>query len=210
MIKPRVQILIIDLGSQYTQVIRRSLRYLGFHSVILPPEESLEWTKKNKPKSLILSGGSASVYDSKAPKIPEEILSLKVPILGICYGMQWLAYVHDKNSIQATAAGKSYGPVQINFKGTKSKLFAGLQETINAWSSHGDSVKHAPKGFEITATSKEGGVNEAMENREKNLYAVQFHPEVEQTEDENIILNNFTSVICGCDKDYYPKDVIKE
>ncbi|MEK7071582.1 MAG: glutamine-hydrolyzing GMP synthase [Patescibacteria group bacterium] len=208
MIKPRVQILIIDLGSQYTQIIRRSLRYLGFHSVIFPPEESLEWTKKNKPKSIILSGGSASVYDSNAPKIPEEILSLGVPILGICYGMQWLAYGHDKNSIQATKAGKSYGPVEVSLG--QSKLFENLKDKINAWSSHGDSVKYAPKGFEITATSKRGLVHEAMENREKNLYAVQFHPEVEQTEDENIILNNFASKICGCERDYSPKDVIQE
>ena len=208
------QILIIDLGSQYTQVIRRSLRYLGFHSVILPPTDSLKWIRENKTqglKSIILSGGSASVYDKNAPQIPEEILTLGVPVLGICYGMQWMAYVHDKNSIQAVKEGKSYGPVEINFdKNQSSQLFAGLKDSLKAWSSHGDSVKSTPEGFAITATSQNGAVNEAMENKEKNFYAVQFHPEVEDTEDENITLNNFVKVISGCVQDYSPKDVIKE
>nr|MBP6060918.1 glutamine-hydrolyzing GMP synthase [Candidatus Paceibacterota bacterium] len=183
------QILIIDLGSQYTQIIRRSLRYLGFHSIIVAPEVSLSWIKENKPKGVILSGGSASVYDTDAPKISEEILSLGIPILGICYGMQWLAYVHDKNTVHKVASGKSYGPVEVAFG--KSKLFENLPAKINAWSSHGDSVKSTPEGFVVTANSKNGSVIEAIENQDKNFYAVQFHPEVEETEDDNIILNNF-------------------
>ena len=205
------QILIIDLGSQYTQIIRRSLRYLGFHSSIITPANSLEWAIANKPKAIILSGGSASVYDNDAPKIPEEILQLNLPILGICYGMQWLAYMNDKNSIVKTVEGKSYGPVEVSLN--KSRIFEGLIEKsnskINAWSSHGDSVKNVPAGFVITATSNNGVVNEAMECVERKLYAVQFHPEVEQTEDENIILNNFMK-ICGCVQDYDKKDVIRE
>jgi len=100
--KMTAQILIIDLGSQYTQVIRRSLRYLGYKSEIVSPEESLEWAKQNKPKGIILSGGSASVYDKDAPKPPVKLLGLGIPVLGICYGMQWLAYVHDKKSVHAT------------------------------------------------------------------------------------------------------------
>jgi GMP synthase (glutamine-hydrolysing) len=210
----KTQILIIDLGSQYTQIIRRSLRYLGFHSVILSPAKSLKWIEENKEKKLkgiILSGGSASVYEVNAPKIPKEILDFGIPILGICYGMQWLAYIHDKNSVHKVREGKSYGPVEINFETKlKSKLFAGLSGKITAWSSHGDSVKHAPSGFRIIATSKKGVVIEAMESEKRKLWAVQFHPEVEQTEDENIILNNFTENICGCKKDYFKKDIIKE
>ena len=204
----KIQILIIDLGSQYTEIIRRSLRYLGFRSIILSSEKSLEWIKENKPKGIILSGGSASVYDSDAPKIPKEILDFHLPILGICLGMQWLAYVHDKNSIQAVKTGKSYGPVEVKLR--KSKLFEKLPANINAWSSHGDSVKKVPAGFKITATSKTGKVIEAMESEKQKIWAVQFHPEVEQTEDENKILNNFTSKICGCQKDYDKQDVIKE
>lgn len=214
----KTQILILDLGSQYTQIIRRSLRYLGFHSVILPPGDSLKWVENNKPKAIILSGGSASVYEENAPKIPEEILRLGIPVLGICYGMQWLAYITDKNAVHKAESGKSYGPVEIIFKQNAdknaSKIFEKLKGKINAWSSHGDSVKHAPKNnslsFDVTATSKDGAVIEAMECTAKNLYAVQFHPEVEETEDENIILNNFVSGICGVKKDYDKKDVINE
>jgi GMP synthase (glutamine-hydrolysing) len=207
----KVQILIIDLGSQYTQVIRRSLRYLGFKSVILSPDAVMEWLIENKPKGIILSGGSASVYDVDAPKIPKEILNLNIPVFGICFGMQWLSYVNDESTLQAVKEGKSYGGVEINFnQNNKSILFQDLKEKINAWSSHGDSVKNAPAGFVITATSKNGTVIEAMENIEKKLYAVQFHPEVEQTEDENIILNNFAEQICICIKDYSRKDLIVE
>ena len=211
----RTQILIIDLGSQYTQIIRRSLRYLGFHSTIVPPSEFLEWTKENKTnkpqkilKGIILSGGSASVYDAEAPEIPKEALELDVPILGICYGMQWLAYEHDKDSIHRIKEGKLYGPVEISLG--QSRLFENLKDRIQAWSSHGDSVKNAPEGFKVTATSKEGAVIEAMECADKKLYAVQFHPEVEQTEDENIILSNFAEKICGCAKDYSKREAIEE
>lgn len=207
----KAEILIIDLGSQYTEIIRRSLRYLGFHSKILPPQLSLAWILENKPKGIILSGGNKSVYDLDAPSIPPEIVDLNLPILGICYGMQWLAYINDKNSVHRLEGGKSYGPVEINFnKGHNSKLFDNLGVGIRAWSSHGDSVKNAPPGFHVIATSREGEVIEAMEWREKKIYAVQFHPEVENTEDENKILNNFASKICGCGNDYNIKDVVEE
>jgi GMP synthase (glutamine-hydrolysing) len=205
-IKP--QILIVDLGSQYTQIIRRSLRYLGYHSVIVPPNEALVLAKNNKFKSIILSGGTLNISDKDAPEIPKEIISLGVPVLGICLGMQWMAYIHDENIIQAVQEGKSYGAVEVALG--DSKLFVNLPKKINAWSSHGDSVKNPPVGFKSIATSKDGAVLEAIENVERGLYAVQFHPEVEQTEDENIILNNFVGSICGCVKDYDVKDVVEE
>ncbi len=205
-IKP--QILIVDLGSQYTQIIRRSLRYLGFHSVIIPPGEALKWAKENKPKSIILSGGTLNISDKDAPEIPREIISLGVPVLGICLGMQWMAYIHDENIIEAVKEGKSYGPVEVDL--LESKLFVNLPGKINAWSSHGDSVKKPPVGFKKIATSKNGAVLEAIENTDKMLYAVQFHPEVEQTEDENIILSNFVAMICGCVRDYDTRDVVEE
>ena len=206
----KTQILIIDLGSQYTEVIRRNLRYLGFQSVILEPKKSLEYIKNNKLKGIILSGGSASVYDADVPKIPNEILDFKIPILGICFGMQWMAYIHEKSSVHHVLGGKSYGPVEINFEqNNESLLFRGLKTKINAWSSHGDSVKNVPDGFLITATSKAGKVIEAMEAVDKKLWGVQFHPEVEQTEDDDIILNNFAEKICECVRDYSKKDLIK-
>src|ERR1035437_3916189 len=151
------QILIVDLGSQYTEIIRRSLRYLGFRSTIISPEKFSSGTPPNL-KGIILSGGSASVYDINAPKIPKEILDLGVPILGICYGMQWLAYINDHDSVHKVKEGKSYGPVEVTLN--KSKLFENLAEKnngkINAWSSHGDSVKKVPNDFNIIATSKDG------------------------------------------------------
>ncbi|MFA6257332.1 MAG: glutamine-hydrolyzing GMP synthase [Candidatus Paceibacterota bacterium] len=202
------QILIVDLGSQYTEIIRRSLRYLGFRSIIVPPSEALKWAEAHKPKATILSGGTINISDENAPEIPNEIITLGSPVLGICLGMQWLAYIHDKNSIQAVQEGKSYGPVEVTLG--KSALFEKLSGKINAWSSHGDSVKNIPAGFNLTATSKDGHVLEAMENVEKKLYAVQFHPEVEQTEDENIILNNFVKNICGCTEDYDKGSVVEE
>jgi GMP synthase (glutamine-hydrolysing) len=204
----RNQILIVDLGSQYTQIIRRSLRYLGFHSIILPPGKCLEWAKTNEPKGIILSGGSASVYDKNAPKIPKELLDTGIPILGICYGMQWLAYTFDKDSIQSKKEAKSYGPVEVSLG--KSRLFENLPDKLYAWASHGDSLKHIPAGFGATASSSSGVVIEGMESVEKKLYAVEFHPEVDMTEDENIILNNFVGKICGCQQDYFKKDIIEE
>ncbi len=207
----KTQILIVDLGSQYTQIIRRSLRYLGFHSTIIPPSQALAWANEHKPKGIILSGGTINISESDIPPIPTELLDLKTPVFGICLGMQWLAYTHDKNSIQAIEEGKSYGPVEISFQNkSQSKLFVGLGEKLTAWSSHGDSVKKIPPTFVVTATSKGGLVNEAMESSEKGIYAVQFHPEVEQTEDENIILKNFVKDVCGCKEDYSKEDVIEE
>lgn len=204
----KADLLIVDLGSQYTQVIRRSLRYLGFHSLITTPSDVLKSINKHKPRGIILSGGSASVYDTDAPAIPPEILKFDIPILGICYGMQWLAHTRDKSSIQKVKEGKSYGPVEVAIG--KSQIFRGLKDKIKAWSSHGDSVKYVPEGFKSIASSKEGKVLEAIEDRDNKLYAVQFHPEVEETEDENIILNNFAQSICNCVHNYDPKDVIEE
>ena len=201
------QILIIDLGSQYTEIIRRSLRYLGYHSRIISPDIFGD-INREEVKGVILSGGSASVYDTDAPRIPSEILNLRVPVLGICLGMQWLAYAHDSGSIQAVKEGKSYGPVEVALGA--SRLFKNLPSKIKAWSSHGDSVRTAPSGFKVIATSRDGRVIEAMENEAKNIWAVQFHPEVEETEDQNFILNNFVRDICGIEADYDKKNIIEE
>jgi GMP synthase (glutamine-hydrolysing) len=204
----KTQILIVDLGSQYTQIIRRSLRYLGFHSTIIAPEKALAWAKENLPKSVILSGGTINISDKDAPEIPEEILKLNVPVLGICLGMQWMAYVHDNSAIQAVKEGKSYGPVVVDLG--KSRLFENIEPRLEAWSSHGDSVRKVPQNWRIIATSQEGKVIEAMEESEKNYFAVQFHPEVENTKDNNIILKNFVKNISKCEEDYSHSDAINE
>lgn len=205
------QILIVDLGSQYTEIIRRSLRYLGFKSKVVASSEISSLIEQYKPKGIILSGGAKSVYDKDAPIIPKEILNLEIPILGICFGMQWLAYMIDRDSVHRVKEGKSYGGVEINIiDSEKSLLFKNLKGSINAWSSHGDSVKKAPNGYDVTATSLHGTVIEAIENSQKKIYGVQFHPEVEQTEDNNQILLNFAENICKCVKDYKKEEIIEE
>ena len=145
------QILIIDLGSQYTEIIRRSLRYLGYRSIIVSPENCMEHIKKTAQlRGIILSGGSASVYDTDAPVISEDVLFSGVPLLGVCLGMQWIAYINSRDSVEAVRSGKSYGPVEVSLG--KSRLFAGLPEKIKAWSSHGDSVKKVPGDFTLIDT----------------------------------------------------------
>ncbi|MCF7834298.1 MAG: glutamine-hydrolyzing GMP synthase [Candidatus Pacebacteria bacterium] len=209
--KKEWQILIIDLGSQYTEIIRRSLRYLGVHSVVISAENTLEYINDFKPKGIILSGGSASVYEPEAPQIPSEILNSGIPILGICFGMQWIAYMSDKDSVHRVQSGKSYGPVEINFSNKiTSPLINELENTIKAWASHGDSVKKAPNDFEVFATSENGQVIEGMQNLDKNIFGVQFHPEVEQTEDNNKILANFIFNVCEVVKDYSKKEIVDE
>ncbi|MES2930338.1 MAG: glutamine-hydrolyzing GMP synthase [Patescibacteria group bacterium] len=204
-IKP--QLVIIDLGSQYTHVIGRELLSLGFTSVILRPDQVVSYLSNTKPRGIILSGGAASVYDENAPLIPSEIFSLSCPILGICFGMQYMAYREDKTLVVGSAkSGKEYGPLEIMLE--ESALFKGLGKKLKVWASHGDVVCDAPEGFRIIARSND--VIEGIENGTKHLYGVQFHPEVLETEDNNLILKNFADDICGCHKNWEPLDRIKE
>ncbi len=199
------QLIIVDLGSQYTSVIARELLTLGFKSVILKPDNVSQFLKHSKPKGIILSGGAASVYDTDAPVIPDEIFALNIPILGICFGMQYLAYHSDKSLVTGVEnSNKEYGPIEITL--SQSELFKGLGDKLRVWASHGDIVKSAPLGFTVTAKSE--NVIEAMENAQKKLYAVQFHPEVTETQDNNLILKNFAKDICSCEKDWEASDII--
>lgn len=199
------QFIILDLGSQYTQIIGREVLALGYKNIILKPEKIEDYLKSHLVKGIILSGGAKSVYDSDAPKITEEIFNKGVPVLGICFGMQYISYREDKNSVTGSEKlSKEYGPITVKL--SSSELFEGLDEELKVWASHGDVVNHAPVGFKEIARSE--NVIEAIENRDKKIYGVQFHPEVIETEDNNIILKNFIN-ICGAEKDWEPKDVIK-
>lgn len=204
------QILILDLGSQYTQIIARELLRMGVKSIILKSDSIKEFIlkdKENKIKGIILSGGAASVYDADAPEIPEEIFSKKVPVFGICFGMQYMAYRSDKSLVTGGKKdAKEYGPVEIKI--FESKLFKGLNNTLKVWASHGDSVVGVPKDFKIIAES--GNAIQAMENTIDNIYAVQFHPEVIETEDNNLILSNFVFEICKCQKDWEATNIIED
>ena len=191
-----IQILIIDLGSQYTLVIGRTLRELGFRSIILSPKRASDWLGHNKPKGIILSGGSASVYQENAPFPPEKILKLKVPVLGICYGMQWLAY-RLGGSIVPHREKKEYGRARVKFD-AKDKLFLDLKGENTVWASHGDSVDKIPTGFKKIAWSKNNQVIAGMSNPGKRIWGIQFHPEVIQTNKGKDILWRFSKNISGC------------
>jgi GMP synthase (glutamine-hydrolysing) len=201
------QLIILDLGSQYTQVIGRELLKLGHKNIIFNTDSIKEYLKNNKPKGIILSGGAASVYDTDAPDIPEEIFKVGCPILGICYGMHYIAYREDKSLVSGgEKQAKEYGPIEVALE--NSALFKGVPQKLKVWASHGDSVQNIPKGYSVTARS--GNTIEAMENIEKGVYAVQFHPEVIETEDNNLILKNFAENICGALKDWEAGDAITE
>ena len=197
------KILIVDLGSQYTLVIARTLRELGVRSAVLSPQKASIWLKQHRPEAIILSGGHASVTDKGAPTPGKEILQSHIPILGICYGMQWLAYKLG-GKITSTRGHKEYGPANIIIENS-SDLFKGLRGKKKVWASHGDTVSKLPKGFKTIATSK--GIA-AMSYPAKKIWGVQFHPEVEHTPCGKEILSNFIFDICKITRDWKPKNII--
>ncbi len=203
-----IQILVVDMGSQYTLVIGRTLRELGFRAAVLSPGKVESWLKSNKPKAIILSGGSASVYEDNSPKPPKNILKLNVPILGICYGMQWLAH-KTGGRVVAHHERKEYGEAVVRFD-TKDLLFQGIKGKNVVWASHGDSVEKVPAGCKIIARSQDAKVIEAMSSPTKLIWGVQFHPEVTHTKEGKKILVNFLKRIAKCEKDWQPADIVND
>jgi len=185
-------ILLIDFGSQTAHLIARRLRDLGTSVTITTPDTALSQIKTVKPKGIIFSGGPASVYEKGAPTIEKEIFDLGIPILAVCYGMQLTAYVL-KGDVKAGKV-KEFGPATLVING-KTKLFDSLSPHSRVWMSHGDTVFTPPPGFSFVGQT-ETIKGAAMTNEAKNIYCVQFHPEVEHTEHGNVILKNFLA-ICG-------------
>lgn len=204
--QPRV--LIVDLGSQYTLVIGRTLRELGFRSIVFSPLRAEKWLAVNRPKAIILSGGSASVYEKNALTVPPAILSAGAPILGICYGMQLLAHMFG-GKVTPYRGNKEYGEAIVNFN-PKDKLFFGMEGDNVVWASHGDSVTKLPPGFEAIAYSRGSGNIAAMSCPARKMWGIQFHPEVTHTKRGKDILWQFLAAIGGCEGDWKPKDVIAE
>jgi len=202
------KVLIVDLGSQYTLVIGRTIRELGFRTVIFSSQRAEKWLAINQPKAIILSGGSASVYEENAPTIPSVVLSAGVPVLGICYGMQLLAHILG-GEVTSHRGNKEYGKAIVSFN-SKDQLFLDLEGDNVVWASHGDSVTKLPFGFKAIAYSKESNNIAAMSNLEEKLWGIQFHPEVTHTDRGKAILWRFLTVICGCEADWEPKDAIAE
>jgi len=191
------KILILDFGSQYTQLIARRVREAQVYCEIHPFNMKLEKVKAFDPKGIILSGGPSSIYDKGAPVADKAVLGLGVPVLGICYGMQYMTYV--LKGVVAKAREREYGNAYITIKDSRS-LFHGFnrrQEEI-VWMSHGDRIDEMPQDFKVLASSKNSPIA-AMADPSRKLFGVQFHPEVAHTPKGMRILKNFLFRVCGCE-----------
>jgi len=191
-------VVILDFGSQYTQLIARRVREASVFSVVLPPDARREDIERYRPCGLILSGGPQSVYEDGAPRPSFDLLELGVPVLGVCYGMDVLAQAGGGRVEQAP--GREYGRAELEIVG-ESELFAGLGRTEVVWMSHGDLVAAAPPGAEITGRTGSAPIA-AFEDPKRHLYAIQFHPEVRHTENGSLVLENFLFRICGARPDW--------
>ncbi|NPA17041.1 MAG: glutamine-hydrolyzing GMP synthase [Aquificae bacterium] len=191
-------IIILDFGSQYTQLIARRIRELHIFSEILPYNASVEEIKKHNPKGIIFSGGPASVYSPDAPKPDERVYELGLPILGICYGLQLITYHFGGEVVKAER--HEYGRAELEILNHED-LFYEIPNEIHVWMSHGDRVTKLPEGFEPIARTYNAPFA-AIRNREKKIWGVQFHPEVAHTYMGREILKNFAVRICGCEQDW--------
>ncbi|MDI6785739.1 MAG: glutamine-hydrolyzing GMP synthase [bacterium] len=198
-------ILILDFGSQYTQLIARRIREHKVYSKILPYNTSISEIKKLKPKGIILSGGPASVYDKKVPHGDSHIFKLNIPILAICYGMQWMVYALGGNVVQADK--HEYGRTSIEILDS-SKLFRSIKNKFFVWMSHGDYITEIPADFEVTAQTSNTPVA-SIANKAKNLYGVQFHPEVTHTNYGKKIIENYLHNVCNCTANWNMKSFIE-
>ena len=200
------KILILDFGSQYTQVIARRIRELQVYSEIVPFSISAAEISRLKAKGIILSGGPASVYDQRAPLIDPQIFSLEIPVLGICYGIQLMAH-HLGGQVEFSSR-REYGPGMLQVT-NGSKLFDGVGRQLDIWSSHGDKLTQLPAGFRSVARTENSDFA-AIENPERKLYGLQFHPEVAHTPRGKEILQNFAYHICHCSMDWTMGSFIEE
>jgi GMP synthase (glutamine-hydrolysing) len=198
MVSTRHGIVVLDFGGQYTQLIARRVRELQVFSAILPCTASLDEIRALEPVGLVLSGGPSSVYDADAPVCNARVLQLGVPVLGICYGMQWLAHTLGGKVVRAKA--REYGPAHLDIEGHASTLFSGLPGKLKIWNSHGDHVVDLPEGFHVTGRTDNAVA--AIENASRRCYGVEFHPEVNHTERGRDILQNFVFQICGAKKNW--------
>ena len=201
-----VPIVVLDYGSQYTQIIARKLRESGVYSEIVPYNESIEDIMARTPKGIILSGGPASVYASDSYHPDSTIFDLGLPILGICYGMQLIAQHFGGSVIPATS--HEYGKAKLDII-VENEIFKDTQNGQIVWMSHGDRVESIPSGFEKIAIS-ENSPYAAIADTNRNIYAFQFHPEVYHSECGSKLLKNFAKYICGCESTWNMGSFAKE
>ena len=208
----RDAIIILDYGSQYSQLIARRIREANVYCELFSWRTSADVIMRYEPKGFVLSGGPNSVYDESAPTLPDYVLKSGVPVLGICYGMQLLAY--DLGGQVATSQRHEYGPALLHVDELLCPLFQGWQQEDSddvrqVWMSHGDKVQSLPPGF-IPLAHTNNSPLAASADLQRGYYAVQFHPEVVHTRQGRRILSNFVHLICGCGSDWTPANFIDE
>jgi GMP synthase (glutamine-hydrolysing) len=198
-------IVVLDFGAQYSQLIARRIREEKIFSVVLPFNASLEEIRSYSPVGIILSGGPSSVYDKDAPLADKSVFGLGIPVLGICYGLQFMVYALGGKV--RPAAKREYGHANVEIQQSDSQLFQGLPKLLAVWMSHGDEAEELPPGFRLTA--KTPNAVAAIENAERKMWAVQFHPEVHHTPLGAEILRNFALNICGAKPSWTPQHFIE-
>ena len=203
----REEVLVLDFGGQYSQLIARRIRECGVFAELLPADVSIERIRGRAPRALVLSGGPASVYAEGAPRLRQELLELGIPVLGICYGMQAMA-LELGGRVEGAEAGE-FGRTTLTLTGEGGKLLRGLPTEQQCWMSHRDCVIEAPTGFEALAASP-GSPVAALEAPERGLYGIQFHPEVVHTPYGTEVLERFLREIVGCEERWSPASVIDE
>lgn len=198
-------IVVLDFGSQYTQLIARRIREMHVYSVIVPCHLPFEELVKMKPQAIILSGGPSSVYDPASPTCDDRVFQLGVPVLGICYGLQLMA--HKLGGKVEHARRREYGFAQLEIT-PPSELFAGFDSPLRVWNSHGDHIAEVPPDFRVTGRT-ENAIS-AIENVKTRMYAVEFHPEVRHTVSGAEILRRFVEDVCGARANWFPQSFIEE
>ena len=200
-------IVVLDFGSQYSQLIVRRLREAGVYSELLPFHTSAEQAMALGPRGFVLSGGPASVYEAGAPQLPGWVVEAGVPVLGICYGMQLIA--HTLGGKVAPSSEREYGPADITVEHGESPLFAALPESQRVWMSHGDRLTGLPPGFHPIAHTASSPYA-AMGDEERHWYGLQFHPEVVHTPHGRELLRNFVYRVCGCTGGWEPGAIVEQ
>ena len=200
-------VVVLDFGGQYTQLIARRIREQQVFSAILPCTANLEEMRSYEPAGIILSGGPSSVYDREAPRCDPDVLAAGIPVLGICYGMQWIA--KTLGGRVEPAGRREYGRARFRAETQgQAELFRGLPGSLSIWNSHGDHVLAVPAGFRTTGKTENAIA--AIENTEKAIHAVQFHPEVKHTEQGTAILRNFLFQICRAEPKWSGRAFVEE
>ena len=201
------EVLVLDFGGQYSQLIARRIRECGVFAELLPATTTIEQIEARSPKALVLSGGPASVYDAGAPAFPEKLIGLGMPVLGICYGMQAMAHSLG-GKVEGAEAGE-FGRTELTVTGDGGTLLGGLPNEQTCWMSHRDSVFEAPEGFTPIASTP-GSPVAALESPEKGLYGIQFHPEVVHTPYGTEVLKRFLREVAGCEEQWSAASIVTE